>query len=127
MAAKPAAQLISHGLEDADRRVAQRLGLKTGTPLIRLETLRFADRTPVSAATTWLPAERFPDAARVYEKQHSMTRTLAHYGIKDYKRAETRLTAAIVEAADAAKLDLALGRPILLVESTDVDTGGTPC
>ena len=120
------AQLLSHALEDADRRVARRLNLKTGTPVIRLETLRFADRTPISAGTSWLPAERFPDAAQVYERQRSMTRTLAHYGIKDYKRAETRLTAGIVEATDAAKLDLALGRPILLVEGTDIDTSGTP-
>jgi GntR family phosphonate transport system transcriptional regulator len=120
------AQLISHAVEDADRILAKRLGLKTGASLVRLETLRFADRTPISTATTWMPAERFPDAARVYERQRSMTRTLAHYGIKDYKRAETRLTAAIVEAADAARLDLALGRPILLTESTDTDTEGKP-
>lgn len=120
------AQLISHALEDADRTLAKRLNLKTGAPLVRLETLRFADRTPISTATTWLPAERFPDAGRVYERQRSMTRTLAHYGIKDYRRAETRLTAAIVEAADAARLDLALGRPILLTESTDTDMSGKP-
>jgi GntR family phosphonate transport system transcriptional regulator len=119
------AQLIGHSLEDADRQVAKRLNLRIGTPVIRLETLRFADRTPISAGTTWLPAERFPDAAKVYERQRSMTRTLAHYGVKDYRRAETHLTAAIVEAADAARLDLALGRPILLVEGTDIDTGGT--
>ena len=50
-----------------------------------------------------------------------MTKTLAHFGIKDYRRAETRVTAAIVDAADAARLDLALGRPILLVDSVDVD------
>ncbi len=29
-------------------------------------------------------------------------------------------------AADAARLDLALGRPILVVDSTDVDTDGKP-
>jgi GntR family phosphonate transport system transcriptional regulator len=120
------AQLLSHALEDADRALAKRLSLKTGAPLVRLETLRFADRIPISRATTWLSAERFPDAARVYERQGSMTRTLSHFGIKDYKRAETRLTAAIVEAADAARLDLALGRPILLVESVDTDLAGNP-
>lgn len=120
------AQLVAHALEDADRLLAKRLELKFGAPLVRLETLRFADRAPVSIATTWMPAERFPDAAKVYERQRSMTKTLAHYGIKDYRRAETRLTATIVEAADAARLDLALGRPILLVESTDVDPAGTP-
>jgi GntR family transcriptional regulator, phosphonate transport system regulatory protein len=120
------AQLISHSLEAADRTLAKRLALKTGARLIRLETVRFADRTPISRGTTWLSADRFPDLPRVYERHGTMTKTLAHFGIKDYRRAETRLTAAIVEAADAARLELALGRPILLVEGTDVETSGTP-
>jgi GntR family phosphonate transport system transcriptional regulator len=51
---------------------------------------------------------------------------LTHYGIRDYRRASTRVTAAIVDATDATRLDLALGRPILVVESTDVDTEGKP-
>lgn len=120
------AQLIDSSLEEADRELARRLNLKAGTLLVRLETLRFADRSPISTATTWMPSQRFPDAARVYQRQGSMTRTLAHYGIRDYRRAETRLTAAIVEAADSARLDLSPGRPILLVESIDTDMSGTP-
>ena len=119
-------QLLNHTVEDADRETAKRLKLKTGAPLVRLETVRFADRTPISRGTTWMSAERFSDIARIYERFRSMTKSLAHYGIKDYRRAETRLTAAIVEAADAVHLDLALGRPILLVESVDIDLAGQP-
>ena len=55
-----------------------------------------------------------------------MTKLLAHYGIRDYRRASTRITAGIVDATDAARLDLALGRPVLVVDSTDVDTDGKP-
>ena len=55
-----------------------------------------------------------------------MTKLLAHYGIRDYRRATTRITAGIVEGADAARLDLALGRPILVVDSTDVDAEERP-
>jgi GntR family phosphonate transport system transcriptional regulator len=55
-----------------------------------------------------------------------MTKLLGHYGVKDYHRASTRITAGIVDAADAMRLDLALGRPVLVVDSTDVDTDGTP-
>lgn len=120
------AQLISHAFEDADRTLAKRLALRTGAPLVRLETVRLADGTPINRGTTWMSAERFPDLPRVYERCRSMTRSLAHYGIKDYRRAETRITAAIVDAADAARLDLALGRPILLVESIDTDLAGVP-
>src|ERR1043166_4585777 len=36
-------QLLSHTIEDADRETARRLRLKAGAPLVRLETVRFAD------------------------------------------------------------------------------------
>ena len=123
---EPRAELIASKLEVADRDLARRLEVAVGTELVRLDTRRFADRTPISRGTTWMSAERFPDLPRVYERFRSMTKTLAHYGIKDYRRAESRVTAAIVEAADAARLDLALGRPILLVESVDTDMAGNP-
>jgi GntR family transcriptional regulator, phosphonate transport system regulatory protein len=106
--------------------LARELGLKAGAPLIRIEALRLADRSPICIGTHWLSAERFPDAGRVYAGARSMTKLLAHYGVRDYRRASTRITAGIVDAADAARLDLALGRPILIVDSTDVDTGGRP-
>ena len=88
--------------------------------------LRLADRTPICVSTIWLGAERFPDAGGVYERMRSMTKLLAHYGIRDYRRASTRITAAIADATDAARLDLALGRPVLVVDSTDVETDGNP-
>jgi len=43
-----------------------------------------------------------------------MTKLLAHYGVRDYRRSSTRITAAIADATDAARLDLALGRPVLV-------------
>src|SRR5258708_2445166 len=73
-----------------------------------------------------LGAERFPEAGKIYESAGSMTKVLAHHGVRDYRRASTRVTAAIVDAIDAARLDLALGRPILVVDSTDVDADGRP-
>ncbi|MDB5580428.1 MAG: phosphonate metabolism transcriptional regulator PhnF, partial [Bradyrhizobium sp.] len=88
--------------------------------------LRLADRTPICLGSTWLAAERFPDAGRIYERVRSMTKLLAHYGIRDYRRASTRVTAAIVDATDAIRLDLALGRPVLVVDSTDIDADGKP-
>ncbi|MDB5652798.1 MAG: Transcriptional regulator, GntR family, partial [Tardiphaga sp.] len=118
---EPDGKLIEASTELATRDLAKQLGLKTGAPLIRIEALRFADRTPICIGTTWFPADRFPDAAAVYERLNSTTKLLAHYGIRDYSRLSTRITAAIVNVTDAARLDLALGRPILIVDSTDVD------
>jgi GntR family phosphonate transport system transcriptional regulator len=123
---EPRGQLIEASQGAATRELARQLGLKTGAPLIRIDALRLADRTPICIGTTWLSAERFADAGRIYERVRSMTKLLAHYGVRDYRRSSTRVTAAIVEATDAMRLELALGRPILVVDSTDVDAGGRP-
>jgi GntR family phosphonate transport system transcriptional regulator len=55
-----------------------------------------------------------------------MTKLLEHYGVRDYSRGATRITAGIVDATDAARLDLPLGRPILVVDATDHDLAGKP-
>jgi GntR family phosphonate transport system transcriptional regulator len=123
---EPRGQLIDASEEVATRELARELGLKTGAPLIRIEAVRFADRTPICISTTWLSAERFPGAGSVFASARSMTKLLAHYDIRDYRRGSTRISAAIADASDAARLDLALGRPVLVVDSTDVDTDGKP-
>src|ERR1700751_5453347 len=74
---EPRGQLIGASEEPATRELARQLGLKNGAPLIRIEALRLADRTPICVGTTWLAADRFPGAGRVYERARSMTKVLA--------------------------------------------------
>jgi GntR family transcriptional regulator, phosphonate transport system regulatory protein len=120
-------RLVASSIENADDEIASRLKIKPATPVIRMERVRQADGIPIVASTTWLPADRFPNAARVYAmSSNSMTRMLANFGVRDYTRESTRVTAAIAEAADAESLKLALGRPLLIVESVDADTDGVP-
>lgn len=123
---EPRGQLIEVSAEVANRELARALGLKVGAALTRIEALRLADRTPICVSTTWLSAERFPDAGQVFARTRSMTKLLAYYGIRDYRRASTRITAAIADATDAARLDLPLGRAVLVVDATDVDVSGNP-
>lgn len=119
-------RLIATTLEGADATTAKRLKLKPGAPVVRIELLRHADRIPLCAATSWLPAPRFSGAAEIYATTQSMTRTLAHFGVDDYARQSTRVTAAIVDAPDALRLELTPGRPILVVESVDADNDACP-
>jgi GntR family phosphonate transport system transcriptional regulator len=121
-----AGRLVASLTEAADPDVARRLKLKPGAPVLRMELLRHADRIPLCAATTWLDVLRFPDAAEAYRSVQSITRMLARAGVRHYARKSTCVTAAIVEAADAAALRIALGRPLLIVESVDVDGDGVP-
>src|SRR5215510_9717253 len=74
---EPRGQLIDASEEAASRELARELGLKAGTPLVRIESVRLADRTPICVATTWLSAELFPDAGGVFASARSMTKLLA--------------------------------------------------
>jgi GntR family phosphonate transport system transcriptional regulator len=119
-------RLIAHAVEEADPLLARQLKLKAGTPVLRLERLRHADRVPICIGSTWLEAARFPGAPRVYGASNSITRMLAHFGVRNYARKSSHVTAAIAEAADAAVLRIAIGRPLLVVDSIDVDADGAP-
>src|SRR5580700_7252376 len=63
---EPRGQLIGASEEPATREMARQLGLKTGAPLVRIEALRLADRAPICVSTTWLSADRFPNAGQVF-------------------------------------------------------------
>src|SRR5262249_59248593 len=53
-------RLMSHAVEEASPDLARQLKLRPGTPLVRLERLRHADRVPLSASSPWPEAARFP-------------------------------------------------------------------
>jgi len=123
---EPGGRLLASVIEEAEPDVARRLAVAPRTAVIRLDILRSVDRVPVSAATTWLPADRAPDAGRIYRDTRSLTRTLAQLGIDDFRRQSTRISAAIADAADAARLRLAPGRPLIVVDGTDVTADERP-
>jgi GntR family phosphonate transport system transcriptional regulator len=123
---EPGGRLLASVAEEAEPDVARRLAVAPRTAVICLDILRSVDRVPVSAATTWLPADRAPDAGRIYRDTRSLTRTLAQLGIDDFRRQSTRISAAIADAADAARLRLAPGRPLIVVDSTDVTADERP-
>lgn len=119
-------RLVAASEEPADAELARRLKVAVGAPLIRIEALRQADGVPLCIGTTWLPAGRFPDAGKVYASRRSMTATLAHFGVRDYVRKSTQVTASLADPADAMWLELGPGAPVLVVDSTDADAAGQP-
>jgi GntR family phosphonate transport system transcriptional regulator len=118
--------LIAHRLEPADRDIARRLEIARETPVLRLDIVRHANGVPICAGAAFLPAALVPDGARIYQKTQSMTKTLAHFGFADYRRRTTRITAAVADAIDAARLDLVPGRPLLVIDAVNVLADGRP-
>lgn len=112
--------------EPASDEIAARLGLKSGDNVVRLEIVRTADRVPISVATTWLAADHYYDAAKIFRRFRSITRTLEHFGISGYRRKWTRIGAGFADAVDTGRLHLSVHRPILFVESLDTTADGLP-
>jgi GntR family transcriptional regulator, phosphonate transport system regulatory protein len=119
-------RLVAHETEPAKDSVARLLKIAVGDLVVRLDILRTAGRVPICAATSWLPAQTMADAAKVYRATRSITKTLAHFGISDYQRQETRITAALADSIDAKRLDIGWLQPVLVVESVDVTPAGQP-
>jgi GntR family phosphonate transport system transcriptional regulator len=122
----PEGRLIAQRCEKASPEIAGRLGLAAGAPVICLEILRTVDSAPFSTATSYVSQALMPDAAKVFARLRSMTKTLAHYGIDDYRRRSTSIRAALADSVQAERLGLSPGRPLLIVESVDVDRDGRP-
>jgi GntR family transcriptional regulator, phosphonate transport system regulatory protein len=122
----PEGRLMAHRREPASREIAARLDMADDELVIRLEILRTADGVPISFATSYVPAASMPEAARVFARLRSMTKTLAHFGITDYRRRKTSIQGALADPIQAEHLGLLPGRPVLIIDSVDVARNGRP-
>lgn len=123
---QPTGRLLDFHRVGAPSDVARRLGIPAGSPILRLETLREANGTPISFATQSLPLPRFDGFEGAFGDLGSVTSALARFGVKDYRRIESRLTARISDALEMRLLDIARGHPVIVVDAVEVDQEGTP-
>ncbi len=122
----PAGRLLRAYELEAEPNIATELNLKPGTPCILLETVNDVDGRPLSTSSNYFPARRFPELIPVYSETRSITKALTHHGAGDYTRKTTRVTARLPDAEDAKILKQPASRPILVLESVNVDESGKP-
>jgi len=113
-------------LENASATVARALGLNPGARVVRIEGSSSADGVPLTRSTTWLAYRQFPDFAARLIETHSFTATFASYGIADYARASTRISARHADAEETKLLGLSAGAILLVSEAIDEDSAGNP-
>jgi GntR family phosphonate transport system transcriptional regulator len=123
---EPRGTLLEARQVAAPEAAARALGLAPGAPLVMLVTLREADGLPVSLARHCFPAPRFAGLAEAYREFGTVTRALARYGIADYTRNWTRLTARQATAEEARLLRQPPSVPVLQSEAVNVDAEGRP-
>lgn len=118
--------LLDHRLEAADQRTAEALALAPDARVIRMDTVSEADGRPVSRATSWFDADRFAGFAEAYRELGSITLAFQRYGVADYFRASTLVSARHADDGDLDDLRLSAGAIVLVAVAVNIDTEGRP-
>lgn len=122
----PGHQLLTARSLQAPERVAGELRLGAKDAVLMLETLHEASGQPVSLATAYYPALRFEGLLEMLDGEVASSEILRRLGLEDYLRAHSRITTRMPSEETARLLKQATTRPVLCVESIDVDLQGVP-
>lgn len=122
----PSVRLIASSSVAATDTAAKALGLRRGARLICIRTLGQADASPLSLADHYFPAGRFPNLAEVVDRTGSISSALKEFGITDFTRTTTRVTARLPARDEALLLQQPVQRPVLLSESINATPDGKP-
>jgi GntR family transcriptional regulator, phosphonate transport system regulatory protein len=118
--------LLSHSIEIADASTSEALELPRGSTVLRLETLSEADGRPVSRATSYFDPARFDGFEYAYARTGSVTAALREFGVEDYFRRSTLISARHAQASDLADLRLSPGAIVLVTTYVNVDQHSAP-
>lgn len=101
----------------ASERVASLLDLRQGESVVRMDVASTVDGVPFSRQVSFLPRHMFPRFAERFEAEGlSFTRAFATYGIEDYFRDRTLISAEPASMKDAEALGIPVGSAMLLTE-----------
>ncbi len=122
----PHREILATEIVKADETIAANLQLRKGAKVLRIESLSFVDDRPISLSVSYFPAARFPDLGPAIGETLSVTEALRRYGIDDYRRKSTKITAQMPNQEQSRHLRLAPNRPLLQTEKVDIDLDGEP-
>lgn len=123
---EPSGVILDCGERPAPHAVARALGLADGEATVWVRHLSHADGRPISAADHYFPRNRFQGFLEIYHQRKSITATYAYFGIFDYTRKSTRVTARMPSLEEAELLKQPKNRPVLITESVNIDAEGIP-
>jgi GntR family transcriptional regulator, phosphonate transport system regulatory protein len=119
-------ELVSAEHANADAATAEALKIRAGAPVLSMLTINRADGVPLSLARTFFPLPRFLGLEEIFAAKGSLTKAYKKFGLDDYRRLSTRITARPAAADEAQMLDIAPGRTLLIANAINVDMGGKP-
>lgn len=123
---QPRTEILKLVVRPCDARAARHLGLKTGEPVISLDRRRFIDGEPTGLSLHQFSAERFPGFIEAYRARGSITQTLVDFGVPDYTRQRTWISARMPTAHEANLLRIPRHIPLLVQRYLNIDGLGRP-
>ena len=122
----PDKRLVSDKIIKATPNVARNLKLTTSDKVIEIMSVSEADGVPLAVGHSFLPADRFPDLVDIFKTTKSLTEAFRHFGVYDYSRSFTKVSAQLPSGKIAGLLKQQKSRPIIVTESVDVDANDNP-
>lgn len=122
----PRTDTIKLIVRPADAKVAVQLGLRTGEPVVYLERRRFIDGEPTGLSQHHFSHARFPAFVETYRARGTITQTLIDFGVPDYTRSRTWISARLPSAHEADILQVPRHVPLLVQRYLNIDGLGRP-
>lgn len=104
---------------------AEELSIAPGTGLFHLERVRLLNEVPIALDMTQIALSVLPDIARADFTKDSLYSTLADGGIEPV-RADSTMEAREADAGEARHLQIAAGKPLLVMHQLAFDTADRP-
>lgn len=121
----PKANLVLTDTFASTAKIAKALNIRTGTKVVRIRTLGEADGRPLSLADHHFVASRFVGLEDAFKETGSISAALKTFGITDFARQTTRVTAQVPSKEEADLLQQPTTRPVLKAESINITPDGT--
>jgi DNA-binding GntR family transcriptional regulator len=109
------AVITKAGMAKATLQVAGALGVQAGSPVIRRDRVTYVGETPVSASSSWFPAEYASFAPKLLERERIREGTFAYVATVSGRELGFWLDQydlALATKAEARRLDIPAGSPV---------------
>ncbi|MEN9753124.1 MAG: hypothetical protein RL670_815 [Actinomycetota bacterium] len=119
---KPKTKVLDYRHIKADAKIAEKLNVSAGSPVLYLKRLRYSDNVPVSIMENWLP-EEFTDITEADLNEHGLYQMLRARGV-NIRVAKQRIGARRAAAVECDVLEIDKNAALLTMDRTAYDNSG---
>ncbi len=119
-------RFVSSAVMKASKAIADGLGLRAGTAVLRILAVGEANDRPINLGEHHFAARRFKGLDAAFARTGSISAALMEFGVADFTRRRSTVSARLPGRDVARHIGQDPRRPVLLVEGVNVDSTGQP-